>query len=163
MTRGEIEAGNATKLEKRKRMREWMGRYREALEEERQMRLIIRDIEEDATTLHSPRMDGMPGGGTPGDAMAAYIARKDRAVKDYERKIKRLEEIRQQIERAVAGLDARSRTVMRYWYFRGMEWEDIAEKMHYSVSRVKNIDAEALDKLAQRGSQNKKARRIAGL
>lgn len=162
MTMGEIKAGNAAKLEKRKRMRDWLGRYREALEEERQMRLIIRDIEEDATTLHSPRMDGMPGG-TPGDAMANYVMRREAAIRDYERKARELEGIRKEIERAIAGLDARSRTIMRYRYFKGMEWEDIAEKMHYSVSRVKTIDAEAMDKLAQRGSQNKKARRIAGL
>lgn len=140
----------AERLAARDRARQWMARYRDTLDEEKQMREMIRDIERDAMTLSSPRMDGMPGGGTPGDAMAAYIARKDRAVKDYERKIKRLEEIREQIERAVAGLDARSRTVMRYRYFKGMEWEDIAEKMHYSEQLIKSIDAAALDRIAMK-------------
>ena len=106
MTRKEIMAGNAAKLEKRKRMRDWLGRYREALEEERQMRLIIRDIEEDATTLHSPRMDGMPGG-TTGDAMANYVMRREAAIRDYERKARELEGIRKEVERAIARQDER--------------------------------------------------------
>lgn len=148
MTRKEIMAGNAAKLEKRKRMRDWLGRYREALEEERQMRLIIRDIEEDATTLHSPRMDGMPGG-TTGDAMANYVMRREAAIRDYERKARELEGIRKEVERAIARQDEKARVVLRYRYICGYSWSRIAREMCYSVQRVKGIHAQALDGMAK--------------
>ncbi len=104
------------------------------------MRLIIRDIEEDATTLHSPRMDGMPGG-TPGDAMANYVMRREAAIRDYERKARELEGIRKEIERAIAQQDEKARVVLRYRYICGYSWSRIAREMCYSVPRVKGIHA----------------------
>lgn len=91
--------------------------------------------------------DGQPRGsgvsdptGKAGATMATISSRIDGLLV-------RLLELRDEIERAIEHLPPRERMLMRYYYIDCMTWEQVAERMHYSVRRVMQIHGNALQKL----------------
>ena len=48
------------------------------------------------------------------------------------------------IETAIAGLDTKSRTLIRDYYINGLTWEAVAERNHYSEAQCHRIHADAL-------------------
>lgn len=91
--------------------------------------------------------DGQPRGsgisdptGKAGAAMATISSRIDDLLV-------RLLELRDEIERVIEHLPPRERMLMRYYYIDCMTWEQVAERMHYSVRRVMQIHGNALQKL----------------
>lgn len=91
--------------------------------------------------------DGQPRGsgvsdptGKAGATMATISSRIDDLLV-------RLLDLRDEIERAIEHLPPRERMLMRYYYIDCMTWEQVAERMHYSVRRVMQIHGNALQKL----------------
>lgn len=91
--------------------------------------------------------DGQPRGsgvsdptGKAGATMATISSRIDDLLV-------RLLELRDEIERAIEHLPPRERMLMRYYYIDCMTWDQVAERMHYSVRRVMQIHGNALQKL----------------
>lgn len=91
--------------------------------------------------------DGQPRGsgisdptGKAGATMATISSRIDDLLV-------RLLELRNEIERVIEHLPPRERMLMRYYYIDCMTWEQVAERMHYSVRRVMQIHGNALQKL----------------
>ena len=80
--------------------------------------------------------DGQPRGsgisdptGKAGATMATISSRIDDLLV-------RLLELRDEIERAIEHLPPRERMLMRYYYIDCMTWEQVAERMHYSLRRI---------------------------
>lgn len=48
------------------------------------------------------------------------------------------------IETAIAGLDAKSRTLIRDYYINGLTWEEVSERSHYCLQHCHRIHADAL-------------------
>ena len=91
--------------------------------------------------------DGQPRGsgisdptGKAGATMATISSRIDDLLV-------RLLELRDEIERVIEHLPPRERMLMRYYYIDCMTWEQVADRMHYSVRRVMQIHGNALQKL----------------
>lgn len=51
------------------------------------------------------------------------------------------------VETAIESLEPTLRTLMRYHYIMGLEWEKIADRMHYSRRRIYELRTEALERL----------------
>ena len=53
-----------------------------------------------------------------------------------------------EIEKIIDSLkDSRERTVMRYRYISGLEWEEVCVKAHYSWQHTHRLHASALEKI----------------
>lgn len=55
--------------------------------------------------------------------------------------------LREKIERAIEGLEPRERTLLRYHYIDGLNFDKCSEKMHYSRKTIYLIHKEAMRKL----------------
>lgn len=49
-----------------------------------------------------------------------------------------------EIERVIADLPEKERTILRDYYINGLSWEAVSDKNHYSVSHIHRIHANAL-------------------
>ena len=65
----------------------------------------------------------------------------------YHQKLTELIGLQIRIERAIEGLDATERELMRLRYIDGAEWIDVAEGIHYEWTQTHRIHARALNKI----------------
>lgn len=91
--------------------------------------------------------DGQPRGsgisdptGKAGATMATISSRIDDLLV-------RLLELRDEIERAIEHLPPRERMLMRYYYIDCMTWDQVAERMHYSVRRITQLHGDILRRI----------------
>ena len=69
-------------------------------------------------------------------------------IKKYKRNIEELQQLKVEILREVSRLALKQKLVIFSYYFYGMKWEQVAERMHYSERQCKNIRDGAIKSLA---------------
>lgn len=134
----------------RANLRGFLRQYRRAIEYKRTLEHRLRQIREDMNCpLSGVSYDGAPHGGEPSIGAAAYTYREDEIA----------ERIREQAQKAQAALlqvmvvigfipeDTDARPIIEFRYIDGKRCGEIAERMHYSRSRIYGIENEALDSL----------------
>lgn len=141
-TSGEVIPVDQHKEENEKK-KEYLRRYHAA-------ELAEREIREEIDDLRMNKMfpaliqDGMPHGSSCGD-LSAYVVQleelMDNLKAQMEQQIRLRKEITQKIEEMP---DETEKTVLRLRYIRWMKWEQIAERMGYSLRNITKIHGKAL-------------------
>lgn len=68
---------------------------------------------------------------------------------EYEKKLAKLNQVRKEVRLAIDSVDDDELHTVLYWhYLKLMTWEQVAEKMNYSVRTIKRKHIRALEKLS---------------
>lgn len=129
--------------EENEKKKEYLRRYHAA-------ELAEREIREEIDELRMNKMfpaliqDGMPHGSSCMD-LSEYAAQLDELLTELkdqmEQRIRLRKEITQKIEEMP---DETEKTVLRLRYIRWLQWEQIAERMGYSLRNITKIHGKAL-------------------
>ena len=113
----------------------------------------LAELRGQAGALPSPRWNGLPGGGTPGDPTAQTAGRLAAAA-PLRQKLNALRQQREQLCGALidwldaADLTPRQYTLLLLHYIEALPWLDVAARMHLCERYVYRLHREALDRLA---------------
>ena len=107
------------------------------------------EIQQMYQTLKSPVITGMPSGSpTSNDKIGNILWKIQEKEIRYLAKLDIILNEEKDIEKVIDSLkDSRERTVMRYRYISGLEWEEVCVKSHYSWQHTHRLHADALKKL----------------
>ena len=100
-------------------------------------------------TIKSPIITGMPSAHSPdADKIGIVLSKIQEKEIRYLAKLDIILSEEKEIEKVIDSLeDSRERTVMRYRYISGLEWEEVCVKAHYSWQHTHRLHADALNKL----------------
>jgi DNA-directed RNA polymerase specialized sigma24 family protein len=134
----------------RANLRGFLRQYRRAIGYKRTLEHRLRQIRVDMDfPLRGVKYDGMPHGGEPSIGAAEYTYREDEIAQRIEDQAEvaktALLQVMDVIDYIPDETDARS--VIEYRYIDGIRVGQIADRMHYSRSRIYGIENEALDSL----------------
>jgi DNA-directed RNA polymerase specialized sigma24 family protein len=121
--------------------------YRYLKKETRRLEAQLEQLE---TSLFSPkaqRLTGMPHSPTKGNPMDDMVARHLELQTFYREKLAELKAEQLTVERAIAGLPEKHRTVLGYYYIDCITWEEVCVQASYSWKQVHRIHSEALEML----------------
>lgn len=129
--------------EENEKKKEYLRRYHAA-------ELAEREIREEIDDLRMNKMfpaliqDGMPHGSSCGD-LSAYAAQLDELLVELKDQMEKRIRIRREITRKIESMqDETEKTVLRLRYIRWLRWEQIAERMGYSLRNITKIHGKAL-------------------
>lgn len=112
--------------------------------------LAEQEIREEIDDLRMNKMfpaliqDGMPHGSSCGD-LSAYAAQLDELLIELKEQMENRIKIRREItEKIEAMQDETEKTVLRLRYIHWMRWEQIADRMGYSIRNITKIHGKAL-------------------
>lgn len=120
--------------------------YRDSL---RRIERIKAEMEE----LRAMRANISAGGGGAGrkgykNDLSGCIAKLDTLEKDKEKELCNMVQSHERIEKAISNLeDEQEREVLLYRYIKGLDWQEIAEKMAYSKRQIHRFHGRALEHL----------------
>ena len=100
-------------------------------------------------TLKSPIITGMPAVHSPdADKIGNVLWKIQQKEIKYLAKLDVILNEEKEIETVIDNLeDSRQRTIMRYRYISGLEWEEVCVKSHYSWKHTHRLHSEALRKI----------------
>lgn len=112
--------------------------------------LAEQEIREEIDDLRMNKMfpaliqDGMPHGSSCGD-LSAYAVQLDELLIELKDQMEKRIKIRREItEKIEAMQDETEKTVLRLRYIHWMRWEQIADRMGYSIRNITKIHGKAL-------------------
>lgn len=121
---------------------------------ERDLRTLSGLKREAYNTLSAQRLDGMPHASGMADPTPAaledvkrHLAAYERAEANAQRMIASRLKLKMQIDAAVSALPALWQQVLRARYVDKRSWQAVAHDIHYGVSRVRDIESRAIDRL----------------
>ena len=92
------------------------------------------------------KVDGLPKGSSGGDKLALQVGRLVEVKECLAAEIETFLEERERALAVIKGIKNESlRDVLVYRYIVGLDWEAVAEKMHYSVQHIFRLHGWALD------------------
>lgn len=100
-------------------------------------------------TLKSPIITGMPNAhSSNADKLGEVVIKIQKKEARYLGKLDIILNEEKEIEKFIDSLkDSRERTIMRYRYISGLEWEEVCVKAHYSWQHTHRLHASALEKI----------------
>ena len=112
----------------------------------------IERLEADALAPSAPSLDGMPRGrGVPGDRVGRAVALLDQ-IRETVREMVRAEAAeRAELERIMAPLSAREKSVLRAHYLDGMDWDDMEDVVYMTDRGSRGVAKKAFEKLERMG------------
>lgn len=129
--------------EENEKKKEYLRRYHAA-------ELAEREIREEIDDLRMNKMfpaliqDGMPHGSSCGD-LSEYAAQLDGLLADLKEQMEKRISIRREITQKIEQMqDETEKTVLRLRYIHWLRWEQIAERMGYSLRNITKIHGKAL-------------------
>lgn len=118
----------------------WLQSYKKLKAERDGIVAQINELTADRAQLRSPRLDGMPHGGSTSDPTAAAAERFIELTARYEASASDLCQRMCEVENAVSIVpDSLQREMLRAHYLRGQSWDNIAKEKMYSVSQCKQL------------------------
>lgn len=110
----------------------------------------INELAEDRAQLRSPRLDGMPHGGSTSDPTAAAAERLIELTARYKASASDLCQRMCEIENAISIVpDSLQREMLRAHYLRGQSWDNIAKEKAYSVSQCKQLAGKGINYICE--------------
>ena len=131
---------------------DWLDSYKHIKAERAGILELIGELEEDraGSQLRSPQLDGMPRSGRISDPTAMSAARFAELYENYETASAVLYDRMASIEDAISALDSpQQRLMLREHYIAGLDWETVAVKHSYSVSRCTQLAGEGITELCE--------------
>lgn len=124
--------------------------YRDLREELDYLHEQITELRLSMTAPKNQVITGMPSGSSAvSDKIGEVVAKAERLEKRYIKKYYDLLSRLEQIENEIDKLEPKERLIIRYKYIQGMTWEDVAEKMSWSVSKVHKAHKKILQKISK--------------
>ena len=107
------------------------------------------EIQQMYQTLKSPIITGMPAVHSPdADKIGNVLWKIQQKEIKYLAKLDVILNEEKEIETVIDKLkDSRERTIMRYRYISGLEWEEVCVKSHYSWKHTHRLHSSALQKM----------------
>jgi DNA-directed RNA polymerase specialized sigma subunit len=107
------------------------------------------EIDQMYCTIKSPVITGMPSGSpTSNDKLGNILWKIQEKEIRYLAKLDIILNEEKEIEQVIDSLkDSRERTIMRYRYISGLEWEEVCVKSHYSWRQTHRLHSDALRKI----------------
>ena len=107
------------------------------------------EIQQMYQTLKSPIITGMPAVHSPdADKIGNVLWKIQQKEIKYLAKLDVILNEEKDIERVIDNLeDSRQRTIMRYRYISGLEWEEVCVRAHYSWRQTHYLHSSALEKI----------------
>lgn len=110
-------------------------------------------LDDEVDTLKGINMDGMPGGGRPGDSTAAMACKMDElGIGDRLRSLERQQAVLKSDEATIRGqidrLDSVHNLILTEYYIGHKKWDDVQTDTGYSVRHLKRLRNVALLALA---------------
>ena len=131
---------NRDENEKKK---EYLKRYHGAVIAEKAIQQEIDELRMDKM-FPTLIQDGMPHGSSCGD-LSEYAAQLDGLLADLKEQMEKRIRIRREITRKIESMqDETEKTVLRLRYIHWLKWEQIAERMGYSLRNITKIHGKAL-------------------
>ena len=122
--------------------------YSNIKKELKQINERIQELEHAKHSISSPIWSDMPTGGHGDhDKIGLMLIRIEEQTEMYWDKYNNLLELQNDIETSIEKLDPIERTVIRYKYFEGKTFEDIADIINYSFMTVRRIHKRSIEKL----------------
>ena len=121
---------------------------------------LISELEEIYNTLEGVVYDGLPHGNSlPDQTAMSAVAIADTGtsmnIRTLKERINELEKLKIEILSEILSLSPVHKTIIYNFYIRNHKWEQIAERINYSVRQSKNIRCEALKILGKKFEKNK--------
>ncbi|MDE6784121.1 MAG: DUF1492 domain-containing protein [Ruminococcus sp.] len=132
--------------DEQKKKTKWLNRVRRAnrIAEYWRARLNDAKIRAERTSRSTGNTNGTKVNDTE-NVFADYVETKA----EYEKKLANLNQIRKEVKSVIDSVDDDELHTVLYWhYLKFMTWEQVAEKMHYSVRTIKRKHIRALEKLS---------------
>lgn len=125
--------------------KEQLRTYRELKLEADQVHELLLEFEAGLYAPSTSKLDGMPHAAPqPGSAIERGAEKHIALQELYRSKREVLAEAVLVIEQTIDALPSLERTVCRYYYIKGLTWEQVCVKINYSWSQVHRIHARAL-------------------
>lgn len=129
--------------EENEKKKEYLRRYHAAELAEQEIREEINDLRMNKM-FPALIQDGMPHGSSCGD-LSAYAVQLDELLIELKDQMEKRIKIRREItEKIEAMQDETEKTVLRLRYIHWMRWEQIADRMGYSIRNITKIHGKAL-------------------
>lgn len=111
------------------------------------------EIQQMYQTLKSPIITGMPAVHSPdADKIGNVLWKIQQKEIKYLAKLDVILNEEKDIEKVIDNLeDSRQRTIMRYRYISGLEWEEVCVRAHYSWKHTHRLHSDALNKILDTG------------
>lgn len=131
---------------------ETLRNYRAIKKELEQLEEWLEEIEAEMFYPKPQRLTGMPSAPTKDNdgALVNLTTRHMELQRTYMAKLAELQQAILDAEDAIETLNPIDRRILRYKYFEGLTFEQIAVKMHYSRQGITKRHRQALDRLAAR-------------
>lgn len=131
---------------------ETLRKYRAIKKELEQLEEWLEEIEAEMFYPKPQRLTGMPSAPTKDNdgALVNLTTRHMELQRAYMTKLAELQQAILDAEDAIETLNPIDRRILRYKYFEGLTFEQIAEIMHYSRQGITKRHRQALDRLAAR-------------
>lgn len=113
---------------------------------------LLDEIERLEAVMYAPKgskLDGMPKPPGSGDPILQVVAQHVALLDLYQVKRAQLLDAQNRIEELIELLPSRERTLFRYRYIDGMEWEEVCDAIGYSWRQTHRIHDRALGKLLE--------------
>lgn len=124
----------------------WLQSYKRLKAEHDGIVAQINELAKDRAQLRSPRLDGMPHGGSTSDPTAAAAERFIELTARYEASASDLCQRMREIENAISIVpDSLQREMLRAHYLRGQSWDNVAHEKVYSVSQCKQLAGKGIN------------------
>lgn len=124
---------------------------------ERDLRILSGLKREAYNTLGAQRLDGMPRTGGLADPTHSAATEAKHRLEEYARAeahardmINSRLKLKMKIDEAVSTLPALWQQILRARYQENRSWQSVAHDTHYGVSRTRDIEARAIDRLCER-------------
>ena len=123
----------------------WLIRYRDIDDEIDELLDERRRWMEVATKITATGGDGMPGGGSERGALENAAIKCADISAQIDSKISEMVMVRREIRKSISHVrDHRYRRLLRLHYISGMTFEEVADKMHYTVRWILKMHGQAL-------------------
>lgn len=130
--------------------KEQLRAYRDIKLEKDKLAAMVENVEAVLYSPRSPKLDGMPhGGSAPGSLVEEAAIKHAELLEKYRRKVAELSAALVEIENAIEVLEPRERTLIRLYYAQGLTWEEVCVAMNYSWRQIHRIHAKALEMLRE--------------
>ena len=117
----------------------------------------IQELEHAKYSISSPTWSDMPTGGHGDhDKIGTMLTRIEEQSDMYGDKYRDLLEMQNRIEKAIEKLEPIEREVIRYKYFEGKTFDDIADIINYSFTTVRRIHKRSVEKLKKNNFEHSK-------
>ena len=117
----------------------------------------IQELEHAKYSISSPTWSDIPTGGYGDhDKIGTMLTRIEEQSDMYWEKYNELLEIQNEIEKAIEKLEPIEREVIRYKYFEGKTFDDIADIINYSFTTVRRIHKRSVEKLKMNNFEHSK-------